>query len=212
MDMQKGKVADLARGLETGALTPEQAVTSLEERGLTEKAVLRFSSWVYLIWVIPCFLPWLWGLWRLRFWGFLTQLPRYIFPPSVTYLAVALFLAAIPLTAWGMYYNRVHGGCKSEDHTVLLQSSGPYALIRHPSNLAWSVFFITIPIFLSRYIPFTALSVVGIVGIVIFHYYVSVKEERELDLEKWGEAYQQYMMRVPRWNILLSLVRLARRK
>jgi protein-S-isoprenylcysteine O-methyltransferase Ste14 len=74
------------------------------------------------------------------------------------------------------------------------------------------VFFITIPIFLSRYIPFTVLSVVGIVGIVIFHYYVSIKEERELDLKKWGEAYQQYMAQVPRWNIFLGLVRLARRK
>lgn len=212
MNEHDGQVADLIGGLESGAMTADQAIAQLEERGLTEKAVLKNSSWAYLIWLIPCFLPWLWGLWRLEFLDILTRLPRFIFPPAIAYIALALFVAAIPLTAWGMYYNKKSGGCESEDHTVILQKSGPYAIIRHPSHFAWSVLFITLPVFLSQYVPFTFLSVVGIIGIVIFHYYVSVKEERELDIKKWGDEYRQYMTQVPRWNIFAGLVNLAKRK
>jgi protein-S-isoprenylcysteine O-methyltransferase Ste14 len=212
MNPQDGQVVDLARGLETGTITTDQAVSCLEERGLTEKAVLRHSSWAYLIWLIPCFLPWLSGLWRLKILDFLTRLPRLIFPSFVTYIAAALFIAAIPLTAWSMYCNRKAGGCNSEDHTVFLLRRGPYAIIRHPSHFAWSVFFVTIPVFLSRYVSFTFLSIVGILGIVIFHYYVSIKEERELDIKKWGDEYRQYMEQVPRWNIIKGLVKLAKRK
>jgi protein-S-isoprenylcysteine O-methyltransferase Ste14 len=102
--------------------------------------------------------------------------------------------------------------CKAEDHTVVLLKQGPYAIIRHPSLFSWSIFFITIPIFLSQYVGFTILSVIGIVGIVAFHYYASVKEERELDIKKWGDAYWEYMKQVPRWNIFKGLVNLARRK
>jgi protein-S-isoprenylcysteine O-methyltransferase Ste14 len=212
MTPQEGQVADLARGLETGTMTEDQAISYLQERGLTEKAVFRYSSWAYLIWLIPCFLPWLWGLWGLEFLGFLARLPRFIFPSLVSYIAVALFVAAIPLTVWGMYYNKKSGGCSSEDHTVILQKRGPYAIIRHPSHFSWSVFFVTLPIFLSQYIPFTFLSVVGIVGIVIFHYYASIKEERDLNMKKWGDEYRQYMEQVPRWNIFKGLVNLAKRR
>jgi protein-S-isoprenylcysteine O-methyltransferase Ste14 len=212
MQEQDNQVGDLVRDLEAGAMTAAQAISHLEDRGLTEKAVFGYSYWAYLIWVIPCFLPGLWELWRPDFWGFLTRLPRYIFPPIVAYIALALFLAAIPLTAWGMYSNRKKGGCSSEDHTVVLLRNGPYAIIRHPSHFAWSVFFITIPIFLSQYVPFTFLSIVGIVGIVLFHYYVSIKEERELDMKKWGSEYQRYMEQVPRWNIFKGLVNMAKRR
>jgi protein-S-isoprenylcysteine O-methyltransferase Ste14 len=212
MNQQDGQVDDLVRGIETGTMMADQVVSCLEERGLTEKAVLRYSSWAYLIWLIPCFLPWLSGLWRLEILDFLARLPRFIFPSLITYITVALFIAAVPLTVLGMYYNRKSGGCNSEDHTVFLLRRGPYAIIRHPSHFAWSIFFVTIPIFLSRYVPFTFLSVIGIVGIVIFHYYVSVKEERELDMKKWGDEYRQYMEQVPRWNIFTGLVKLAKRK
>jgi protein-S-isoprenylcysteine O-methyltransferase Ste14 len=212
MQEKDSQVDDLARDLEAGAITAPQAISHLEDRGLTEKAVFKYSYWAYLIWIIPCFLPWLLEQWRLDFWGFPTRLPRFIFPPIVAFIAVALFLAAVPLTAWGMYYNRKKGGCSSEDHTVVLLREGPYAIIRHPSHLAWSVFFVTIPIFLSQYIPFTFLSVIGIVGVVIFHYYASIKEERELDTKKWGSEYQQYMEQVPRWNIFKGLVNLAKRE
>ena len=129
MRQQDGQVGDLTRELRNGTISADEAVARLEERGLTEKAVLRFSSWAYLIWIIPCFLPWLAGFWRHKAFDILAQLPRINFPSIIIYLALALFVAVIPLTAWGIYYNKKMGGCKSEDQTVFLLREGPYALI-----------------------------------------------------------------------------------
>jgi protein-S-isoprenylcysteine O-methyltransferase Ste14 len=198
-------VRELAEKLKEGGITPKEAIQTLEEWGLTEKAVLRYGAWGYLIWLVPCFLPWVAKHFQLQALSFLADLPQIVFPPAVIYLAVALFVAALPLTAWGIRYNTRKGGCRNEDNTVVLLSSGPYAIVRHPSLVAWSVFFVTLPIFLSPVVPFTVLSVAGIVGIVAFHYYASVKEERELNTRKWGDAYREYMTQVPRWNVFKGL-------
>ncbi len=177
-------VRELAEKLKEGEVTPKEAIRTLEKWGLTEKAVLRYGALGYLIWIVPCFLPWLAKSYRWQALSFLADLPRIEFPPIVMYLSIALFVAALPLTAWGIYYNSRKGGCSNEDNTVVLLKSGPYAIVRHPSLVAWSVFFMTIPIFLSSVVPFTVLSVVGIIGMVAFHYYAAVKEERELDIKK----------------------------
>ena len=212
MSTQDGQVGDLIKGLTEGEIRKNDAIAALEDRGLTEKAVLRGVAWGYLIWLIPCFLPWIAEKTGWDVLDFSIGLPRYTFPPIIIYLALGFFLLAMALTIWGMHFNKNRGGCQTEDHTVFLLMSGPYALLRHPSHLTWSVFFITIPIFLSPYLPFTLLSVVGIVGIVAFHYFISIREEQALNLRKWGDAYQAYMRKVPRWNILLGLWRHIRRK
>ena len=49
------------------------------------------------------------------------------------------------------------------------------------------------------------------VGMVILHYHTSLKEERALDLRKWGDEYKKYMEEVPRWNIFKGLWGLRRR-
>ncbi len=211
MSSNSGQVEDLARGLVEGEISEKEAIAEMENRGLTEKVVLRGSAWGYLIWVIPCFLPWLAEKTGLGFLSPIADLPRYTFPPIVIYLALGFFFLSIAFTAWGMHFNKNKGGCQTEDHTVFLLMSGPYALVRHPSHLAWSVILLTLPIFISSYIPFTLLSIVGIVGIVVFHYFISIREERGLDLKKWGEAYREYMRQVPRWNMLLGLWRQFKR-
>jgi len=45
-----------------------------------------------------------------------------------------------------------------------------------------------------------------------YHYYWSVVEERKLDIPKWGDKYRKYMEEGPRFNIILGIWRLARRK
>jgi protein-S-isoprenylcysteine O-methyltransferase Ste14 len=85
-------------------------------------------------------------------------------------------------------------------------------ILRHPSGVAWAIFFATAPIILSGVVPFTILSVVAIVGIIAYHYYGCVVEERELDIPKWGDEYRQYMMEVPRFNFIKGLWNLRGRK
>ena len=205
MDNREGQVKDLMEKLESKEITAKEVVEALEERELTEKTVFQSGYWGYLIWLVPCFITGFAKATSLSFLSWFANLPSIIFSPIISYIALALFIVSIPLTVSGMYYNVKKGGCETEDHTVILLRSGPYGIVRHPSHVAWSIFFITLPIFLSKYIPFTILSVFGIVGIVIFHYYASIKEEQELDIKKWGDEYKEYMEKVPRWNVLKGL-------
>lgn len=94
---------------------------------------------------------------------------------------------------------------------MILIKDGPYKIDRHPSNVAWSIFFVTLPISLSQHVPFTVLSVFGIVAIVAFTYYASLLEERKLDLIKWGDEYREYMKEVPRWNFLKGIWNLRKK-
>ena len=84
--------------------------------------------------------------------------------------------------------------------------------MRHPGGVSWTVFFATAPIILSGHVPFTILSVIGIVEIIAFHYYGSVVEERTLNIPKWGDEYRQYMEEVPRFNFILGIWRLIRKR
>ena len=209
--MDNGSMKELVEKLEMGEITPKDTVKILQESGLTEKAILKGGAWSYLLWVIPCFLPGFAKLTGLEILRVFAELPRMHFPSTVIYLSILLFIAAIPLTASGMYFNVKKGGCRTEDHTVILIKDGPYKIVRHPSNVAWSIFFVMLPISLSQYVPFTILSVFGIVTIVAFSYYASLIEERELDLKKWGDEYREYMEEVPRWNLFKGLWNLGKK-
>lgn len=209
----EGQVKDLVEKLERGEITPKETIEALKARRLTQSDAFKygFGAWGYLIYVIPCYLPAIAKLSGLGILSFFAQLPEVEFPVSVIYLSIILFIATIPIMAWFTYYNTKKGGCNSEDHTVILLRSGLYRVVRHPGNVAGTVFFATLPIFLSQYLPFTISSVVGIVGIFAFHYYSSIIEERDLDLKKWGDEYREYMREVPRWNVFRGLWNLMRR-
>jgi len=211
MSSEEGQVKDLVEKLEKGEITSKEIIKELKERKLTEKAISRYEAWGLVIWAILCFLPAIAKLSNIDFLSFLTQLPTIEFPIVVIYIAVILFIAAIPLTASGWYSNIKYGGCRSEDLTIILLKKGAYRIMRHPSHLAWSIFFTTLPIMLSEYVPFTFLSVIAIVEIFALHYHFSIKEEKMLNIPKWGDEYRQYMKEVPRWNFIKGLRDLRRR-
>ena len=210
MEKREGEVKDLVEKMEKGEITKKEIVRNLEEKRLTEKAIFKGGASIYLVWVILCFLPAIAKLSGLGILNFFAQLPTIKFPASVIYLLFIPLFTAILLTVSGAYYNIKRGGCHSEDETIILLKNGPYRIVRHPSHIAWSVFFVVIPILLSEYVPFTILSIIGIVAMVALHYYASVKEERELDVRKWGDEYREYMKEVPRWNIFRGLWNLWR--
>jgi protein-S-isoprenylcysteine O-methyltransferase Ste14 len=210
MEENQSKVKELGEKRRKGEITSEEARRELREIGLGHEETWKdFIG--YVVWGILCFLPLFARETKLGFLSFFTQLSAIEFPAIVVYLSIILFIAMIPLTAWGMYFNSRKGGCRSEDHTVILLKSGPYAIVRHPSGVAWAIFFATAPIILSGVFPFTILSVVAIVGIVAYHYYECVVEERELDIPKWGKEYTQYMKEVPRFNFIKGLWNLRKR-
>jgi|GEM_PF-1403996 len=212
MKNDDGEVNDLLDKLKKQKIQPKEIIKILDERKLSEKAISKLGWWIYLIWIILCFSPALAKYSQWKYISFLNKIPSYIFPNIVIYIAVAFFIGALILTVWSSQYNIRKGGVRSEDYTIILFRSGPYRLLRDPSNLAWSVFSITIPIILSKWTPFTFLSIIGIVVMVSIHYYASIIEEKMLNLRKWGDTYRTYMNEVPRWNIIAGLLRLRRKR
>jgi protein-S-isoprenylcysteine O-methyltransferase Ste14 len=207
-----GEIDDLIDKLKKKEIQPKEIIRIMDERRLSEKAVLKFGWWIYLIWMVLCFSPALAKYNQWKYISFLNKIPSYVLPDVVIYIAIVLFIGALVLTAWSSQYNIRKGGVHSEDYTIILFNSGPYKLLRHPSNLSWSIFSIAIPIILSKWVPFTFLSIIGIIAIVSLHYYSSIIEERMLNLRKWGNAYREYMEEVPRWNIIAGLWRLIKKR
>jgi protein-S-isoprenylcysteine O-methyltransferase Ste14 len=206
-----GRVKDLVEKLKKEEITAAEAQKELLKRGLGHEETWKdFVG--YVVWGILCFLPAVAKFSGLAILSFFAQLPAIEFPSIVIYLSIASFIVVIPLTAFGMYFNSKKGGCRSEDHTVMFLKNGPYGIVRHPSGAAWSVFFATAPIILSRVVPFTILSIIGIVEIIAYNYYECVVEERTLNIPKWGDEYRQYMKEVPRFNFILGIWRWTKRR
>ncbi len=211
MQEKEGAAKDLAEKVRKGEITQEEARRELRKRGLGHEETWK-DSIGYVVWGVLCFLPAAAKGTGIGFLSFLAQLPAIEFPPIVIYLSIALFIAMIPLGVWLYYSNSRKGGCRSEDHTVILLKNGPYRIVRHPGTFSFTVFFTTAPIILSGAVPFTILSVIAIVEIIALHYYGCVVEERTLDIPKWGDEYRKYMKEVPRFNLILGIWRLAKRR
>jgi protein-S-isoprenylcysteine O-methyltransferase Ste14 len=210
VDENQSKVKELGEKRRKGEITADEARRELRKIGLGHEETWK-ESIVYVVWGILCFLPLFARETKLRFLSFFTQLSAIEFPSIVVYLSIMLVIVMIAFMAWFMYYNVKKGGCGSEDHTVILLKSGPYAIVRHPGTASFTIIFVVIPVILSGVVPFTILSLIATVEIAAYHYYACAVEERTLDIPKWGEEYLQYMKEVPRFNFIKGLWNLRKR-
>jgi protein-S-isoprenylcysteine O-methyltransferase Ste14 len=198
---KEGEVKDLREKIEKGNLTPKEGIKILKERELIEPESWKgyYNIW-YVVWVILCF----------PLSAF--QLLTIKFPMALIYSAIVFFILAICVEAYvSVYWRMKRGGLYSEGKTVLLLKKGPYRIVRHPSNIIWTVMFIAPTIAISNHVPFTIFSLMGNIGLIVFHYWASVVEE-ELNVKKWGDEYRQYMKEVPRFNFIKGLWNLRKGK
>jgi len=208
MEKREGRVNDLVEKLVRGEIIPEEGLKELKKRGLLEP-----ERWEIIPWAIY-FMLWLLNLvsrqFELTLLEPLAQLPTISFPAFVIYISLAIGLLGIIVSIWAtrMHYKR--GGLK-HDETVILIKEGPYRVMRHPDSLGMMLF-ILLPIILSKYVPFSPLSVAAIIVMVVYVYYGVHMEEKKLDIPKWGDEYLQYMKEVPRFNFILGIWRWSKRK
>jgi len=196
----EGQIKDLAEKLRSGELTRKEALKGLKERGLVEQ-----ERWEIILWVIY-FILWL----PVNF-LFSEQLPVISFPPSVIYISIIIVLLGIILCVWATYPHYKRGGLQ-HDETIKLFKEGPYRVIRHPAGFGFMMLPILLPVILSSLVPFTFLSIAAIIVMVVYLYYGVLMEEKELDIPKWGDDYRQYMKEVPRFNFIIGLCRLRKRR
>jgi protein-S-isoprenylcysteine O-methyltransferase Ste14 len=113
-------------------------------------------------------------------------------------------LAAIILMFSPMYLLKKHGDVppnRNYMQTTIVIDHGPFALIRHPQYLGYALFCITFALLAQHWV------VAGLgVGAAACFYRYAVEEERFL-VARFGDIYQEYMARVPRFNILLGIWR-----
>jgi len=126
--------------------------------------------------------------------------------PALRGAGVCLLLLAGAFVFWPFYLLAKHGG---QDGQAYMQAScvvrqGLYAVTRHPQNpgytfLAWGFALLS-----QHWVAF----LLAMAGSALFHLQ-AVREERYC-LARFGEPYEQYRRRVPRYNIVLGIVRLLR--
>ena len=118
--------------------------------------------------------------------------------------ALSAILGWVPILVFRRH-GRVAKG-RSYIHTTQLVTSGLYAIVRHPQFLASDVLAVAVMCITQQWSVYLA-GAVGIVG----NHLTMVKADSDL-VEKFGEAYREYMRQVPRSNALVGLWRRRQRK
>jgi len=127
--------------------------------------------------------------------------------PGITALRIAAaacgvaaaMLMFLPIAALKEYGDVEPGGSYMDSTRVV--DRGPFALVRHPQYLGYALICVTFAL-LSQHWLVTGL---GVLSVACF--FAHAIEEEQLMVAKFGDAYLEYMRRVPRFNILLGIYR-----
>jgi len=220
---KEGLLKDLIEKRRKGEITEREAYQEIYRRGLEHgRYGSQLSNTGILLGYMLPFLPIIVSIVHalgnisflapfvehLTFLHLLLQLPRIIFPQIIIYLTVAVFVISVLIMAHAAYLRAKKGGCgwKGESETIMLVTGGIYSVVRHPAHLCSGLILLSITISLSKWLPFTLISVVGNILVFVGFYYSSIEEEK-LNLLKWGNEYRQYMEEVPRFNFILGMWR-----
>jgi protein-S-isoprenylcysteine O-methyltransferase Ste14 len=106
-------------------------------------------------------------------------------------------------------FRKKGGVAKGESYvkTTVLVDTGIYAIVRHPQNgTAWLLINLGVMLIAQHW---SSLAL-GLTSMVLA--YVDTFKADQGCIEKFGDAYRQYMHRVPRVNFALGLIHLVWRK
>jgi len=125
--------------------------------------------------------------------------------PYLRGTGVFVLLLAAVFIFWPFYLLAKHG--KPKDGQTYMQAGiivdrSLYAITRHPQYLGYSFLACGFAL-LSQHWVAVLLAAVG----ATFFYLQAMREERYC-LARFGEPYEQYLRRVPRFNFILGIVRL----
>ncbi|MCW7075223.1 MAG: isoprenylcysteine carboxylmethyltransferase family protein [Candidatus Methanospirare jalkutatii] len=96
---------------------------------------------------------------------------------------------------------------KGHEEGIELVERGMYAFVRHPEFLGHILIIFALVIISQHWINF----IVGAILIVLLCFAMIDEEKR--NMEKFGNAYMDYMKRVPRINLIAGIIRqISRRK
>ena len=120
------------------------------------------------------------------------------------YLAPVFGASALVLMIWPMFTLRRYGQSQpgnSYMQATTIVDQDLYAVVRHPQYLGYMCLNMTFMLVS----PHWLIILLGSLAIVLF-YLIALQEEKHL-IRDFGRAYQEYMGRAPRFNIISGLVR-----
>jgi protein-S-isoprenylcysteine O-methyltransferase Ste14 len=123
---------------------------------------------------------------------------------GVALWVVGVVFALVPI----LQFKRRGGVAKGESYvkTTVIVDSGVYAVVRHPQFISWPMFSVALMLMTQQWL----VVVLGALSILLFCLDFRTVDEREL--AKFGDAYRDYITRVPGWNPLVGIWRWFRRK
>lgn len=208
-------IDDLVKKVERGETTPREAKAEVMKMGLHhQKYEYKYRKIIFPCMILGCFLcllPFIAAKTGVRELSFLAKLPSIDFP-LVVKIGVSVFF--VILFAIGMHAIRLRtnkGGTRDEDEPIIFIREGPYAVMRHPTDLPLGFILLWFTIGASALFPFTILSIAGNILFFVGNYFITVGEE-ELNVLKWGDKYRSYQNEVPRFNFVVGIYRWARRR
>ena len=208
-ERKEGAVKDLAEKYKKGELSPKEIKKESKKRGIiVDKLTTTPIGILFTIMGVGgfflCILPTFYKYSKSKIFSFSTQFQTIEIPLVVIGISVGIAIAITLPTIQASRLRKKIGGCKAEDFTVVLIKEGPYSIVRHPTHLSALAWVIAIVFFISPWISFTVLSILGILMIILAFYLMEIQEEK-FNQVKFGDEYRQYMKEVPRWNLIKGL-------
>jgi len=133
------------------------------------------------------------------------------FPLTIIIVGTLFIVLGISLISQASYRRKSLGGLQDVDETIHIIKEGPYRIVRHPDFLEQLFLFPSIPVVLSKWIPFTILGVIYWV-LIIGTITLLIKVEEKFNIKKWGDEYREYMRDVPALNFIKGLWKIKRDK
>ena len=127
---------------------------------------------------------------------------------SIAYFGVAVFILSgifgmAPVIAFPKKGGVTKG--KSFVHTTQVVDTGIYSIMRHPQYSSFMCWAIGASLLFQQWV----VVVLGIPVIVLTYYDMTREDAR--NLQKFGDAYNLYMKKVPRVNFILGIIRRSMR-
>ena len=129
--------------------------------------------------------------------------------PALQWLGWGIWVISVIFGFAPIFILRSRGGvAKGQSYvkTTQLVDTSLYAIVRHPQYLAGILFNLSMMLLAQHWV----VIVIGMVSIVLFS--IDTRDADQDGIEKFGEAYREYMHRVPRLNFLLGILRIIQQR
>ena len=129
---------------------------------------------------------------------------RWLALTGVTLWMVGVVFSLVPI----FQFKRRGGVARGESYvkTTLVVDAGLYAIVRHPQFISWPMFSVALMLMTQQWV------VVALGGASILLFCLDVRGVDEEEIAKFGDAYRDYMSRVPGWDPVVGLWRWSRRR